>query len=237
MSMVIQDISNMKQAEEQVRVFSRQLLSVREEEKRQLSVVLHHDVGSITVALSAHLLAAEEYLAEGKSGQALASIGECRRIFTQFVTQLKALAMDLRPPDLDLLGLTAALRQHFRELSRVSPLKIRFYDATRGANFVPEAQTTLFRTVQECLNNVIKHAGAVSVHVSLSASKRLIWLTITDRGKGFDPNRLEIESGRHLGLRAVQVMAESLGGDVVVSSTIGQGTTIRVVLPRKEEAT
>jgi PAS domain S-box-containing protein len=234
--MVIQDISEMKQAEKRVRVFSRQLLSVQEEEKRRLSAVLHHDVGSISVGLTARLLAAEEDLREGKSEQALASIRECRRIFAQAVKRLKALAVDLRPPDLDLLGLTAALRQHFLELSRVSPLRIHFTDAAGGAEIGPEAQTILFRAAQECLNNVIEHAEAQWVRVRLSVTRRLIRLTITDGGKGFNSDRLAGKTDRHLGLHAMQEMAASLGGEVVVESAKGQGTTIRVNLPREERS-
>jgi PAS domain S-box-containing protein len=232
---VIQDISRMKQAEERAQVFSRQLLSVREEEKRQLSAVLHHEVGSISVGLAAGLLAAEEDLREGKKRQALASIRNCRRMFARASKRIRGVAVDLRPPDLDLLGLASALRQHFRELSRVSSLRILFTDATRGTEISPEAQTILFRVAQEGLNNVIKHAEAKWVRVRLSATLRLIRLTIADGGKGFDPKRLAGKLGRHLGLQAVKEMAASLGGEVLIQSARDRGTTIRVSLPREEQ--
>jgi PAS domain S-box-containing protein len=232
---VIQDISRMKQAEERSRVFSRQLLSVQEEEKRQLSAVLHHEIGSVSVGLTASLLAAEEDLREGKRRQALASIRNCRRMFARASKRIRALAVDLRPPDLDLLGLIPALRQHFRELRQVSSLRILFTDATRGTKIRPEAQTILFRVAQEGLNNVIKHAEAKWVRVRLSATPRLIRLTIADGGKGFDPKRLAGKPGRHLGLRTVQEMAASLGGEVLVQSARDRGTTIRISLPREEQ--
>jgi signal transduction histidine kinase len=231
---LIQDVSRMKQAEERARVFSRELLSVREEERRQLSAALHHEIGSISVGLTASLLAAEEDLREGKGRQALASIRDCRRVFAQASKRVRALAVDLRPPDLDLLGLTPALRQHFRELRRVSSLRILFTDSARGTKISPEAQTILFRAAQEGLNNVIKHAEAKWVRVRLAATPRLIRLTVTDGGKGFDPKLLAGKPGRHLGLQAIQEMAASLGGVVVVQSTKGRGTTIRIVLPREE---
>jgi len=231
---LVQDISRMKQAEERARVLSRQLLSVREEEKRQLSAALHHEIGSVSVGLSASLLAAEEDLREGKKRQALASIRECRRVFAQAGNRLRALAVDLRPPDLDLLGLTAALRQHFRELSRASPLRIAFTDATRGTRISPEAQTVLFRTAQEGVNNVIRHAEANWVRVRLSVTRQKICLTVADGGKGFDPRRLAGKPVRHLGLQAMQEMAASLGGEVVVQSAKGRGTTVRINLPREE---
>jgi two-component system sensor histidine kinase UhpB len=224
----------MKRAEERAQVFSRQLLSVREEEKRQLSAALHDELGSISVGLTASLLAAEEDLREGKMRQALASVRRCRRVFAQAGKRLRALAVDLRPPDLDLLGLAPALRQHFRELSRVTSLRIHFADSTNRTKINSEAQTILFRAAQEGLNNVIKHAEAKWVRVRLSATPRLIRLTIADGGKGFDPKRLAGKPGRHLGLQAVREMAASLGGEVVVRSTKGRGTTVRIFLPRQE---
>jgi PAS domain S-box-containing protein len=232
---LILDISQLKQAEERVRVFSRQLLSVQEENKQRLSAVLHHEVGSVSVGLTAHLLAVEESLREGKGKRALDSIKECRRVATQAVKRLKALAIELRPPELDLCGVVDALRQYFRELGRISPLRIIFIDATNGVRISPEAQSILFRCVQECLNNVIKHAGAKWARIRLTVTKRLIRLTIADRGKGFDPDRLAKKPGRHLGLQAMQEMAASLGGNVAIESARGQGTTIRVVLPREEQ--
>jgi PAS domain S-box-containing protein len=167
--MVIQDISDRKQAEERIRKFSRRLLSVREEEKRHLAAVLHHDVGSITVGVSARLQAAKEDLQAGKYKDALASLEESRRLFAKSVQQLKTLAKDLRPPDLDVLGLQAALRQHIHQITNKTPLKINFTDTIRDTMIPPEIQTILFRIVQECLNNVIKHADAHLVRVRLSS--------------------------------------------------------------------
>ena len=231
---LIRDISKLKQAEERVHLFSRELLSVREEEKRQLSAVLHHEVGSISVGLGARLLSIEEDLREGKCREALHTVRSCRRMFTQAGKRLRALAVDLRPPDLDLLGLPAALRQRVREVSSVSSVNIAFTDASRGAKISGEAQTVLFRAAQESLNNVLEHAGARSVRVRLSSTQRKICLTIVDDGRGFEPGRLATRPGRHLGLEAMREMASSLGGEVVVQSARGRGTTIRVDLPRVE---
>lgn len=231
---LIRSISKLKQAEERVHLFSRELLSVREEEKRQLSTVLHHEVGSISVGLGARLLSAEEDLREGRCTEALRTVRSCRRMFTQAGRRLRALAVDLRPPDLDLLGLASALRQHVREIGSVSTLRIAFTDASRGTRFSPEAQIILFRAAQEGLNNVIKHAEANAVRVQLSATRTHIRLTVADDGKGFDPGRLASGIGRHLGLQAMREMAASLGGDVVIQSAKGRGTTIRVDLPRVE---
>jgi PAS domain S-box-containing protein len=230
-SLVIQDLSERKLAEERIRDFSRRLLSVREEDKRRLSTVLHHDVGSFTVGVMAQLYAAEDGLRAGKSKEALASLKECRRVFSESVKRLKSLAVELRPPDLDLLGLSAALRQHFLQLSRETSLRIHFSDATHGAAITPEVQTVLFRAAQECLNNVVQHAQAASARVRLTALKQGIRLSLADDGKGFDPGEVVHRPGAHLGLRALQEMAATLGGMLDIASKPGRGTKVTVTIP------
>jgi two-component system, NarL family, sensor histidine kinase UhpB len=228
------DLSAMKKAEGQVRAFSRRLLSSDEEEKRRISAALHHDVGSLSVGISARLKAAEEELRRGDRRKALSIVAEAGRIFPDAVRRLKALAVDLRPPDLDLLGLPFALRQHIQEIGRASALEIEFVDQTGGARIGSETQITLFRAAQECLNNVVKHAGAGRVTVRLSATDALARLTVADNGRGFDPAGCDGVMEGRLGLRAMREMAALLGGEVVIESGVGRGTTVSIALPREE---
>jgi PAS domain S-box-containing protein len=232
-SVVFLDISENKLAEEHIRHFSQKLLSVREEEKQHLSAVLHHEVGSSTVGIMARLNAAEDDLRKGKQKQALASLKECRALFAQAAKNLKKLAVELRPPDLDLLGLRASLRQHFEKITRETSLKIHFIDATRSKAICSEVQTFLFRAAQECINNVIKHAGARHAQVRLSVARQQIQMSIADDGKGFDPDRSASKPDLHMGLRAIQEMAAALGGRVKIESKSGNGTKVTVIVPRR----
>jgi signal transduction histidine kinase len=227
-----QNIDQYKRAEARIRDFSRKLLSVREEEKRRISAVLHHDVGSFTVGVTAYLNAIEEDLRKGKYKETFASLKKARRMFVQSVRRLKTLAVELRPPDLDILGLPAALRQHFSLLTDETSLRIRFTDATYGRAIPPETQTVLFRVVQESLNNVVKHARARQVQVRLSAPRKTFRLSIVDDGKGFNPARAAVKPGTHLGLRAVQEMVMALGGEFIVDASPGRGTTVLVTVPK-----
>jgi signal transduction histidine kinase len=151
------------------------------------------------------------------------------------VKQLKVLASKIRPQDLDVLGLQAALRQHIRQVSHKIPLKIHFTDTTHGTTVAPEIQTVLFRIVQECLNNVIKHAEAQQVRVRLSAPKNQLRLTITDDGKGFDCDHPAAKQDRPLGLLAMQEMIAGLGGMLKITSTPGKGVTVGVTVPTNRD--
>jgi two-component system, NarL family, sensor histidine kinase UhpB len=227
---IFQDISARKSAEEHIHAFSRKLLSVREEEKRTLSAVLHHEVGSGAVSVIAYLNAAESRLRSGKSDEALAALEECRRVFEETANNLKSLAVDLRPPALDILGLHTALRQHFVRIMHETPLKVAFFDAMDGRVISPEIQTFLFRTVQECLNNVIKHAEARRVYVRLSASGQWIRLSVKDNGKGYDPRRPAVDPHRHLGLRSIQEWVGGLGGKMDIATKPGGGTRVSIMV-------
>jgi two-component system, NarL family, sensor histidine kinase UhpB len=230
-SIVFLDISERKRAEESIHRFSQKLLSVREDEKRHLSAVLHYEVGSATVGIMARLSAAEHDLRKGREREALAWLKECRELYMQAAKSLKTLAVELRPPDLDLLGLRTSLRRLFTRIARETSLKIHFTDTTRSKVISPEIQTCLFRTAQECLNNVVNHAGAHHVRVRLSIARRRIRLCIADDGKGFVPEHLTIKPVLHLGLRTMQEMAAGLGGKLDVVSNPGSGAKVTVIVP------
>jgi two-component system, NarL family, sensor histidine kinase UhpB len=228
---IIQDVSEQEAAAERIRDFSRRLLAIREEEKQRLSAALHHDVGSMTVGVSARMQAAEEDLRAGKPEEALAVLRECRRLFDESVQRLKDLALELRPADLDILGLPVALRQYFTRTSQVAPLRISFTDATHGAKIDPDTETALFRVAQECLNNVIKHADAKRVRVRIEAGKEGIELVVADDGKGFDHELVAGRPGVGMGLRAVREMVRGQGGKFMVHGTPGKGTKIVARFP------
>lgn len=216
-----------------LRDLAQRLMAVREEEKREYSAALHHELGSLAVGLNARLHGIEEELGRGRGREAQRLVRQARRLFDGSVDQLRKLAVSLRPPDLDLLGLAAALRHHFSSVTRGTGLRVRFTDTTRGASLTREQQTVLFRVAQESLNNVMKHAGARRVSARLGIRMPWLCLSISDDGKGFDADHLARTPGSGLGLRASTELVASLGGRLVVRSTPGGGTRVRVYLPRE----
>jgi signal transduction histidine kinase len=227
----LQDITEKNLMEQSIRDFSRKLLVVREEERRLLSSVLHHEVGSSAVSVTSRLHAAEEDIRNGNNRKALAALKECGELFAQATKRLKIVAVDLRPPDLDLLGLSAALREYSKRICRDNSLRIRFVDTTGATPISPEVQTCLFRACLECLNNVIRHAEARSVQVNLSVARNQLRLSVSDDGRGFDVDRWLARPGRHLGLQAIREMATAIGGTLDVVSKRGAGAKIVVKIP------
>ncbi len=230
-SMAFLDLSERKLGEERIRRFSQKLLSVREEEKRNLSTVLHHEIGAIVVGVTARLNATEQDLQKGRKKEALASLRKCRKVFMKATKRLKKLAVELRPPDLDLLGLGDSLRQYLAQIARETSLKIHFADTLHSREISPEKQTFLFRTAQECLNNIIQHANANKVRVRLSYVRQQIQLSMADDGRGFNSNDLANISNSHLGLRSIQEMTTALEGRLSITSSQKDGTNVTVTIP------
>ena len=227
----ITDITDLKQAEKSIHAFSRKLLNVREHERRQISTALHHDLGSITVGVTSRLQAAKDDIRASRFRKALQALEDGESIFTEAIRHLKKLAIELRPPDLDLLGLQRALRQYFAQVSKGTSRKIYFSDTSRGIAIPTDIQTIIFRIAQECLNNIIQHADAMHARVRLSASKGVLKLSFTDDGRGFNPESLVTNTDNHLGILTMHEMVKDSGGEIKIESTLGKGTKISIMVP------
>ncbi len=228
---ISRDITERKRAEEKMRTFSREIIAAREEERKQVSSVLHHDVGSLAVGVSAHLGAIEEDLRSGKLREALKWTKRTRKLFGESVARLKEVAVQLRPPELDTLGLCAALRQYFSQVTKHGGTRIHFRETLGRRRVSGDTATTLFRVAQETLTNAITHGDAKHVDVYLSTSKQEVRLTVRDNGKGFSPSGQIGQATSRMGLRVMKEMADSSGGGFEIHSRRGKGTTVRVTLP------
>jgi len=230
---VSDNITERKQAQKRAQVFSQKIAAAQVEERRLVSVALHHDVGSMAVGISAYLDAIEEDLRSKEPGKALKWLARTRTLFDKSVARLKGLAVELRPPALDILGLSPALRQYFSEITKHRGVRIHFRAAERGNRVTANAATILFRVAQEAVTNAIKHGHAKQVDVDLTTSKAEIRLTARDNGKGFDSAKQKAQRTSELGLRLMREMAASAGGAFTVDSRPGKGTTVRVRLPTR----
>jgi PAS domain S-box-containing protein len=232
-SVFAKDITDRKQAERRMRMFSHEIVATRENEKRHLSSVLHHDVGSLAVGISAYLDAMEEDLRSGKLKDSLKWLNWTRDLFDKFMVTVKTLAVELRPPELDVLGLGAALRQHFSLVTKRGDIRIRFKEGRHGSRLIGDPAIVLFRVAQEALTNAILHGLAKRVAVDLRTSKKEVSLTVRDYGRGFDPPEQMKLPMSHLGLRVMREMADFIGGAFTIDSSPGRGTTVRLTLPVK----
>lgn len=139
---------------------------------------------------------------------------------------------NLRPTLLDNLGLVAALRWLVSETGRRSGLACHEeYSDDDISDLSPDANITIYRVVQECLTNIMKHARATKVDVELRSNEHDVRLIVQDNGQGIAPNRVGVLQS--YGIASMQHRVSALGGTLTIArAPSGRGTIVDVMIPR-----
>jgi PAS domain S-box-containing protein len=206
---------------------SRRLLTLQEEERRHLSRELHDEFGQILATITLHLQAAKNT----GGGAAQPSLDESIALLQRAGTQVRNLALELRPMLLETAGLDATLRWLAEQYQQRTGIVTQVVGDT--IEVPSELAIACFRVTQEAMTNVVRHARARHVWIELSQSEGRLRLMVRDDGTGFDVGRtLEhaAEAG-NLGLIGMRERVEILGGQLTIDSQSGHGTCICVSLP------
>jgi signal transduction histidine kinase len=208
-----------------VRERLRQVVRAQEEERARISRELHDQAAQALTALHYGLAHLRRLVKDPACAE---EIERLTALTTDTGRQITGLARDLRPSVLDDLGLLPALRSYAQEIS--SRVGIPVDVAVRGAvpRLSADAETAVFRIVQEALTNVAKHARAQHAWVDLVADDGHLSLTVRDDGRGFDADGHRTAPGRGLGLAGIRERAHLLHGRVRIDAASGQGTRLTV---------
>jgi signal transduction histidine kinase len=202
-----------------------------EEQSRRISHAVHGEVGQVLVSAFRLIDQASREL----SPNCKERVREIRGMMKMIEDQLREIAFDLRPAELDDLGLVAAIQGHAETVSRRYRVPIHFSD-TLKIRLDSRVEIALYRIVQESLNNAIKHACASSINIEISNVNGVVKVVIADDGVGFDINEVLAKKGsRGLGLVGIRERAASVGGTVSIVTVPGNGTTLNVTIPVREE--
>jgi two-component system sensor histidine kinase UhpB len=207
-------------SQERLRALSRRLLEVQEQERRRLARDLHDDVGQALTALKIQL--------ESRS-----RVEECVETISHTLERVRQLSLSLRPPQLDDLGLAAALRSHLDRQAALAGLAPHFEAAETPREIPAHIQTACFRIAQEAINNVVRHARARNLWLRLSTSGGRLELSVRDDGGGFDlaAARRRAAAGASLGLAGMEERVALAGGSFELRSAPGQGTVLLASFP------
>jgi signal transduction histidine kinase len=194
-------------------------------ERNRLALDLHDSVAQKLFGL---LLTAEaaRTLLERDPEAARDQVAKLRDLAQESLEELRSLVFELRPADLDRDGLCGALRKHVELVRRLGPQEVELV-TPQGIPPDTERDRELLRIAQEALQNALKHAQAQRVAVRLRTDDGLLTLEIEDDGVGFDPDAASSRS-RSLGLTSMEERARRLGGRLVIRSSPGAGTTVRL---------
>ena len=207
---------------ERLQSLSRRLVEIQENERLYISRELHDEAGQVLTSLLVDLRLLEKNAAQPDA--ILKIVAQMERSLNGVIENLHRMAMALRPASLDHVGLVAALRQHIDAVREKHGIDATFRSGGVMERLPANVETVLYRTVQEALTNVIRHARATRVDVVLTVRDNKLIVLVEDDGVGFDPNN--VSSDDHLGLFGIRERTEMIGGTLVIESEPGKGTTI-----------
>ena len=211
---------------------SAKLVSAQEDERRMIARELHDEVGQALAAIRVELTFAQS--ADGAPSTVAARLDEVRAITEGALHTIRDLTHLLHPSMLDELGLTAALESLARGFERRHGVRVKMAHHNMDQRLSPELETSIYRIVQEALNNVAKHAQATTCRLSLVRQPDTVLVNIQDNGAGFVwPSRNGLGSSG-LGLIGIRERAEQLGGTLRMETAPGRGTRLLVELPVRQ---
>ncbi len=214
---------------EQLRALAERLQWVREEDRKRVARDLHDQIGQILTAIKMDLTWVTRHLPESEA-EVLARLTESIQSINDGVKAVRAICSGLRPGVLDDLGLAAAIEWQAGEFASRNGVRCQVSVPPIDLHLDGDRATAAFRIFQECLTNVIRHAQAKSVRVSLTQEDENILLVVQDDGIGFCESDLSNSLGS-LGLLGMKERAQFCGGEVQISSSPGNGTTVTVRVP------
>jgi PAS domain S-box-containing protein len=236
---VIMDVTEQRLAEErlrrsheELRALSERLRGVREEESTRIAREVHDEVGQALTAVNLEIAWLEKRVASS-GGLAKEKLSEKLKSMAGLIdgtlAAVQRIVTDLRPSVLDELGLLAAIEWYVKQFEERTGIAYRVRSELDDLRIVGEKATAVFRTLQEALTNVARHAGATRVEIGLSADAERFRMEIMDNGRGIQED--QAGDPRALGLLGMRERAHFLGGELAIRGVPGKGTAVELTMP------
>jgi PAS domain S-box-containing protein len=241
---VMFNVTSRREAEEDLRRSQRQLSDLsahvewaREEERRTISREIHDELGQALTALKMDLALLRSKLRVGGAGVAPEVLGErlegMSKLTEDTIERVRRLARELRPGVLDDLGLEAAIEWQAQDFEARSGIACRVHSRLGDLKLPWPLSTAFFRTFQESLTNVARHAHARRVEVFLGHKGNRLTLEVSDNGRGISEEA--VAGAKSLGLLGMRERARRLGGQFAISGGLGRGTTVTLSVPLPDD--
>ena len=223
---IVRDITELKRASALNRDLARRLIDSQEVERQRIARELHDDISQRMAALSIEV---DQLAMKADSERLRARLRQWSTRASEVARDAHRMSYELHPSKLQTIGLVAALRSLCSDVSKQGTLQVAFTHDAMPPSTDAYVSLCLYRIVQEALQNIVRHSQAEKAEVSVSCLENQIVLEIADSGVGFDPRRIP-HAG--LGLVSMQERVAALDGRLAIDTAPGQGTRIRVQLPR-----
>jgi signal transduction histidine kinase len=226
-----QEVSALRESFNQIILQSK--LEIQELTLDQISKELHANFSHLVSLININLAAA----LPASNGEVEKHIMEAKQLAKQLMADLKILSVSLNSDYTMKIGFYKALENELNRLERTGKYEVKFNKLGISARLPPEKEIILFRLCQEILNNVVRHAKATTVTVTLIHSANCLSVTIADNGMGFDPEEAKQKSieKSSTGLLNIAGRAKLIQAELKIESDVGKGTVVKVSIPLLEE--
>ena len=218
-----------KKAQEE---FTRRLLETQEDDRKRIASELHDSIGHYLLITKNKLLLAAK--GNGDNESVLKDIGEVTEIISSTIKDVREISYSLHPYQIERLGLTKAIISIIDRASKSTDIKFISNIDQIDKLMSPETEISLYRIIQECLNNIVKHSFADEVLINLNnnSEEGSISILITDNGKGFDTDNAFMNSDKHgFGLKGIKERIKLFGGKLDIHSSPETGTELKILIP------
>ncbi|MGH8304956.1 MAG: sensor histidine kinase [Steroidobacteraceae bacterium] len=219
----------LRESRNELGLLSQQLIKAQESERGRIAQELHDSVGQSLAAIKYSLERAAELDRQGRRADTRSLLTRTIERVQETIAEIRAIAMDLRPPVLDDLGVASALAWLCREFADTYPhIRIRNRISAADSAIPPRLATVIFRCAQELFNNVAKHAQAKHLTVALSREPATVTLIVADDGVGLPTADSSGSFRLGHGIRNLRERTQMTAGKLALSAGEGGGTRVRV---------
>jgi signal transduction histidine kinase len=213
--------------------FSRKILQGQESERHRIASNLHDSLGQSLLIIKNQAWLVMQRVTDKSVRSRLDEISE---VASQAIEEVRQITHDLRPYQLDKLGLTQAIRANIERMSETSSIRFESDLEDIDGLFGQEFEIHVYRIVQECLNNIIKHSGATKASLVVKRQPAGVSISIQDNGRGFEAGLINSTGANDagFGLTGIGERARILGGKLMVDSHPGQGAHFLVLIPESK---
>lgn len=215
------EVTELKRVQEELQLMMSQVMQIQEEERRKFSRELHDGIGQSLFSL---LIQMDRLIGEDENSE----IKLLRQHVSGIIEEVRNLAWLIRPSVLDDLGVVPAIRTYIENYTEHYGIRVGLESNLRKRLGAVE-ETTIYRVIQETLTNIAKYADVSEASVFVHDKDVMVEVRIEDRGKGFVRNG----GAKGVGLFSMEERAKSIGGQLNISSELGQGTKVTLIVPKK----